>query len=325
MHSGFGPPSRPALALTDMGRKSTRRVLPALAIALGLTRPALGDAPDQRSQAASAYDQGVAHFDHAEFEEAAHAFLRADELLPSDDALGNAITAARRANDHLLVVQAAERAIGRGRDSALASQARAALAEAATHLARIELGCQPAPCSVTLDGEANVPGSHYVLPGTHRAVATSGRARAEQALALEPDSTYRVLLHAVAPGVEHHAADITREHKPGGGEPQRSRPLSPAVFYVGVGATAVLAGVTTWSGLDALSAKQALSSTPTTSAVDDVRSRARRTDILLGSAVLVGALVTWAGVSLVDWGGGDASATLAPTRGGAIWVTRGRF
>lgn len=325
MHSGFGTIRRAALPLTQMGSTSMRRIPPLVALAIALARPALGDAPDARSRAAAAYDEGVAHFDHAEYEKAAHAFLHADDLLPSDDALGNAITAAKRANDHLLVVRAAERAIARQQGSALAAHARQALAEAATHLAKVELGCEPGPCTITFDGDPNVPGSHYVLPGTHRVLATHGQARAEQAFSLEPDSTYRVVLHPVAPGKARHAAEITRQ-----GEPRRDRaadgkPLSPAVFYIGVGTTVVLAGVTTWSGLDALSSKHALPHTPTTGQVDDVRSRARRTDILLGSAVVVGALTTWAGVSLVHWGGVGTSASLVPTPGGALCTARGRF
>lgn len=306
---------------------STRAAFALALITLTLPHPARADGgrDDARSQAAAAYDRGVAHFNRGEFEEAAQAFLRADELVPSDDALGNAITAADRAGDHLLVVHAAERAVGRDPSSALAASARKAQADSARHLARVELGCQPGPCTITFDGEANAPGSHYVLPGTHKALATSGAARAEQSLDLEPGATYRVVLHPVTPGSTRHAAEITRSAPPARDRSAASKPLPPAVFYVGVGATVVLAGATTWSGLDTLSAKHALPDRPTTAQVDAVKSRILRTDILLGGSVIAAALTTWAGVSLVDWNGGTASAVLVPAPGGALGAAVGRF
>src|SRR6185369_13229320 len=93
------------------------------------------------------------------------AFLEADRLAPSTQAITNAIAAARRANDHLLVMRAAERAIARG--DAL-TRAREALSEAAGKLARLELGCEATPCSLSVDGEPSPPGSRYMLPGAHR-------------------------------------------------------------------------------------------------------------------------------------------------------------
>src|SRR5258706_9005346 len=121
-----------------------------------------------RKHAAELYDRAVALYDTAKYAEAARAFYDADALAPSSDALGSAIAAARLANDHLLVAQAAQRAIAReGSDAKLAGDARAALAEAELHLARVDLACKPTPCDLSVEGAAATAGRPDFLPG-HR-------------------------------------------------------------------------------------------------------------------------------------------------------------
>src|SRR5262252_6073533 len=63
--------------------------------------------------------------------------------------------------------------------------------------------------------------------------------------------------------------------------------LPSGVFFAGLGVTAVLGGVTIWSGVDAIRAKDALHE-PMKADEDDVRARARRTDYLLLGAGLAG-------------------------------------
>src|SRR5688572_9355033 len=114
-------------------------------------RPALGQQPSAstRTKAAEHYDRGVDHFERDQYAAAVKEFLAADELVPSSDALNSAIAAARRSNDHLLVLRASQRAIARESvDPKLAAGAREALTEASRHLARIEASCEPAPCTL---------------------------------------------------------------------------------------------------------------------------------------------------------------------------------
>src|SRR5580704_9683553 len=172
------------------------RPIPALALVLAsaLMAPAARADPgaSDRQRAAAAFDEGVTRYDHAEFAEAARAFLEADRLSPSAVALSNAIGAAKRAGDNLLVARTAEKAIARG-DAVV--EARAALADAATRLARLELGCEATPCALTLDGEG-VDGAAYVLPGTHRIEARGqGDAAAEERVVTVAGATYRISLH----------------------------------------------------------------------------------------------------------------------------------
>jgi len=270
---------------------------------------------DPQKDAGRAFDEGVDLYERASYADAARAFLRADGLAPSKDAISNALSAARRANDHLLVVTVAERALGRETtDPKLAVQARQALNAAAEHLAKLELSCEPKPCDLSIDGAPVEAGVRFLLPGDHAVNARAGEASADQSLNLVANTTYTILLHASKPGEKEHPAEVkTKRATPEKTEPQtdrNSRPLSPAVFYVGVGVTLVLAGVTTWSGLDALNTKHALPSQPTKKQVTDVRNKATRTDIFLAASVLVGGLTTYAGLALVDFGGAKQRATL---------------
>jgi hypothetical protein len=304
---------------------------------------------EQRTRAAQAFDAGVKHFQAAEYVEAARAFLLADELLANSQALSNAIAAARRANEDLLVAKAAQRAIDRAAaDPELGASAREALAEAERHLARIELRCEPQPCTLKVDGEEAVAGKRYLLPGTHVLVADAERnAQAIERLTLVAGAAYRVVLYPTPRSVDAKPASVTDEAgKPASGrappkakegsatpatepssgaaEPQR-KPLPPAVVYGGAGVTAVLLGVTIWSGLDAISAKSDLGSDPTTAQVDDVQSKITRSNILLGATAVVGIATTVVGFTLVDWKHGQASASVSPHPGGAVFGAQGTF
>jgi hypothetical protein len=299
-----------------------------------------------KDAAAMAFDEGVARFEHADYAAAARAFLKADDLSPSADAESNAIAAARRANDQMLVVDAAERALARaGSNPDLARQAREALAEASRSLARVELGCQPAPCSVWIDGAAVEPGTRYILPGVHITSAKGNAgAQIDQSVSLAAGGTYELLLKLPAPTDSSPATPpvampssppapdamptpVSSPPSDAAGAPSGSKkPLSPVIFYVGAGITAVLTGVTIWSGVDTLTAKSDLSKTPSQPDIDGVRSKEHRSDALFASTVVVGAATAVTALLWVDWGGGGhAAASVAPIPGGVVAQASGRF
>jgi hypothetical protein len=327
----------------------------ACAALLGVEAPALADAPKtDRAAAAHAFDEAVARFEQADYAGAARAFLKADDLAPSTDALHNAIAAARRANDHLLVVTAAERAIARPNErQELVTEAREALAVAARSLAQVDLNCVPAPCKLLVDGKPSETGKHYMLPGAYSAVAVAEDGnRTEERLTLSAGVTYSVLIHAVKAGEASEAAAVSTHATDSAPEPSKAapaeaaaperrppsearadhsprasnKPLSPIVFYVGAGVTAVLIGINVWSGIDAWSAKDNLPNPPTTPERDEVRAKEVRSDVIFASVLVVGGATAAAGLLWVDWGGGSASAGLAPSPGGgATAYARGRF
>ena len=277
---------------------------------------------DQRGDAAQSFDEGVRAYERAAYEQAARAFMRADELAPADVALGNALQAGRRAGSWLLVVEAAERAISREATSPdLATKGRRALAEASAHLAKLELDCEPAPCSLRMDAAPAKRDALFVLPGTHVLEASgAGSAASEQRVSFAAGAAYRVLLHLTRPGDAPKQSSVTSEKTraapgEGNGKPdvrRDARPLHPAFFYAAAGVTVALVGVTTWSGLDALSAKNDLPDRPTKAEVASVQSKVRRTDFLVAGSALAAAATAYIGIALVDFSGGRAQATLSP-------------
>jgi hypothetical protein len=312
----------------------------ALVVALA---PDVGAAPaEAKARAGELFEQGVRQFGSAQYESAARAFLEADALAPNARALINGITAARRAGLHLVVAQAAQGALTRPDiDAGGMALAREALVEAARNLALVELGCTPTPCTITVDGKVIAPGSQYLLPGTHDFVAAGQNgASASEHLSSVAGASYRVSLSLrtpASPPVPPAAPVPPTATEAGHGEAQRQpapppeqeespsskKPLSPAVFYAGAAGTAVLVGLTIWSGVETLSAKSAVEAGTATD-WEHVQGLALRTDIFLASAIVVGAATGAAGIWLVDWGsGGHASAAIWP--GGAAVRAEGRF
>jgi hypothetical protein len=107
----------------------------------------------------------------------------------------------------------------------------------------------------------------------------------------------------------------------GGVAEREKKPLPPVVFYAGAGVTLLLAGITTWSGFDTLSAKDDFPRTKAGN--DEVYSRATRTDVLLGATIVAGALTAYTGLFLVDFAGGTAA--VVPLPGGVAAAASGRF
>ena len=312
------------------------RFLPLVASLLAAFPAAAESRDAPRVQAAQHYDQGVMHFERSEYAAAVESFLAADALVPSPDALKSAIAAARRMNDHLLVARVAEKALERENlPIELAAGAREALNQAARHLSRVEANCAPAPCELELDGKPIAPGKHWVLPGSHQIAAeTSNGARAREQLTLLAGGSYQATVRPLS-GNTTLQKSATEKHPAGAGpsktgtnEPARdranqrneARPLSPAIFYVGVGTTLALGIAMTVSGIDTLSKRDDLPERPTEAQVDDVRGRVLRTDMLLGAAT------AYAGFVLVDWGGRSGlQARFSQHPGGAELTLRGRF
>jgi hypothetical protein len=276
---------------------------------------------------------GEAKRKHAE---AARAFYDADALAPSSDALGSAIAAARLANDHLLVAQAAQRAIAReGSDAKLAGDARAALAEAELHLARVDLACSPAPCELSIEGAAVAAGRQYLLPGTHLFVATYAAAsdKVEQRATLAAGSLYTIALSPVSepaapssPQVAHVRTPVAAAHQPAlDQQPRRHKPLPKWTLFGGAAVSVALGGVTIWSGVDALSNVNRFKLSRTATDRSRATASVHRTDLLLAGTALISGLTVFAGLSLVDFGRDEQAVGVAPEPSGALVTWSGRL
>lgn len=307
---------------------SGTRLIPGLIVVCACLQAgsAAAEPASDRQRAAAEFDRGVSLFEAADFEAAAHAFLEADRLAPNGEALANALVAGRKASSHLLVARAAERALTRD-DPGLVRKAREALAGALPHVARLEAACAVDGCSLELNGEAIGAGRHILQPGTHDLTATAaGGTRAREALTLQAGTSYRVVLEPVKPGKPERAARITetasRSDDGSHGAADRAEGgWSPAVFWVGAGLTGAALVATTWSGIDALAAKNDLPNPSTRTRNDEVRAKMTRSNILFGTTVVLGALTTWVGLDRTDWG----TATVEVDRTGATVRLGGRF
>jgi hypothetical protein len=262
-----------------------RSTLLALALVASCRGTALAAEPDtqsERARAASAYDSGVRAFDQNDYSLAARRFLEADALLPNEDALLNALVAAKRSAEPGLVREAAERVLARPHaDATLTNAARSALSA---------LPADPAAAAVS---PAPLEAAPAPAPPAAAAATVTTPAPPESRADAQPDAS----THTWA------------------------RP----VFYAGVGVTAVLTGLTIWSGMDALAARDQLPGTQ--AETDAVVARGHRTDALLAGTLLAAAGTVYVGVGWVDWGSGAkpvrVAAQLSSTR--ALVALRGSF
>jgi len=279
--------------------------LPIVALAL-TTAVARAESGFERERAAAAYDAAVAAFDEHDHARAAKHFLEADALAPSNDALLNALTAAERANDPALAVTVAERVLEHdGRPVLLVTRARRMLGEATSRVAWLTLECSE-PCALELDGEPREPGRVVVNAGPHVIVVRApGGAPSERRIEAKGGSEQRVMLTVTpapprampsAPARSMSMAPVA--HQPG---PPRDRSTPRVAFYAGTVLTAGLAGVTVWSGIDALRGRNALPGTP--AETEAVADSARRTDALLAGTLLAAAITATVGLLWVEWDG----------------------
>jgi hypothetical protein len=312
-------------------RHFTLTVLSAALLFAGSVR-AQTTGEDATRKAATLFDEGVRQFSHGQFSQAARAFLAADEAAPSQEAITNAMNAALKAELYVLAARAAERALSRASsDESTRNVARSTLSKVTPKLARLEIACGPAPCSVELDGEPVPLGVSYVLPGTHEVVGrnTEGQ-RATAQVGCAAATPCRVMLEAPpvattqAPPVPlEEPAPSAPEAQPAPDAPAEAPAAAPAGprrskqerlalgLFVGSGAAALtLAAVTVWSGVDALRAHDDAEKNA------DWKPQAQRTDALLGVTIALAAASVGTGIW---WGkirtGRRTTLALLPARG----------
>jgi hypothetical protein len=194
-----------------------------------------------------------------------------------------------------------------------------------------------------------------VLPGTHDVTAERpDGSRVAEHLNTVAGATYRVALRtdlaAATPQTSPQRAEpvgaapadpsrgtstgLPSPASPGPEvlETTSDRKMSPTVFYVGVGASAVLLALTTWSGFDTLAERRKIDDDPTNYDHDKVKSRAVRTDAFLVATALVGGTTAYIGLRLVNWntnqrtgGASRISISLCPTPFGGALVGLAQF
>lgn len=294
--------------------------------------------PDVQTSAAAEFDAGVEHFERGHYEAAVRAFLRAHELVPSRDALANALVSAEQAQSPPLAATTATRVLeSTVADAPLKTAARSLLDAALPAVARLHLSCAPAPCELRLGDEVLAPGRHYLSPGSYRLSASSPQSnrQEEQSHHFEAGVEYRIAFDLPPPVEQVPSSRETTLRVPAPNETDELRDeatesllvAKDTISYVGVAVTVALVGATTWSGLDTLRYRQTLPDRSSQAEVDKVHSKIRRTDLLLGasvaSALATTAWILW-GTDITTTTGGN-NLDVAIHAGGATLSARGFF
>lgn len=279
--------------------------------------------PTQIREAADAFDLGREAYKNSSWSEAAEQFELADSRAPSATAIEYAIRARDKAGQ---LDRAANLATLAGKrypeNSALQKLVNDVLGRAKQELFELAVSCSE-PCDLAVAGKI-LPGppaverTVFLQAGRQTLRAGFGVDRADsQRVEAQSGSQGQIVFEAPAAtgrSEEELARDPEPEQKPSpeAPKPKAGSGWSPTVFWVGVGLTAVLGGVTIWSGVDTVNnpGKARLksecdagdTSCPT---YQTALAHQTRTNVLIGATagagvatILIGTLATnWSGVS----------------------------
>lgn len=289
--------------------------------------------------AATAFAEGQQAQLRGDYDRAAELFEIADHSVPSAAALRSAIRMRGAAGDDVRAATLALQALQRyPDDTETRGVAESTLDRLAPRLSRIRLHCNE-PCTATLDGALVGAGplvsiEFFVTPGTHvirgswperRPVSESLQAQPGQALEVELTAPARreppasVSAAAAAPVVMPQApntpppSSVRLDSQVSSDARRSSDGLSPAVFWVGTGLTAVGGALIWWSGQDTLDERDAYERNPTRAGYDHGVRLERRTNLLIAATSVVGAATLGVGLFATDWGGrSELGVSLGP-------------
>jgi hypothetical protein len=280
--------------------------LAAAAILGLLAASALGATEAEQARARAAYDAAIEAAGRHDYARAAELFAEADSIVPNDVALRSALDAAVLADDPVLGMRLVERADARPGSSALDAAARKAEEKLGERTGRLLVQCPAASCSATIDGSPATIGKPTVVAlGGHTVIIEQGSAVSRQRVEVASGATL-----AVAPRTATELRGGGAEQSDGG-----AQGWSPAWFWAGLGATAVLGGVTIWSGVDTL-ARHA-DYLETGQGADAGRTAQTRTNVLLFTTIGLGLVTSAIGIFAVGWSSNeDTAVSVAPAPGG---------
>jgi hypothetical protein len=281
--------------------------------------------PAQVRTAAEAFDRGREAYKSEEYVEAAEQFESADANAPSAAALELAIRARDKAGQLDRAATLAALALARHPDDAnIQKVAPAIVQKAKAELFELDIKCDD-PCDVTVAGKL-APGRRstervvFVGPGKYavRAGWSGDRSLSKQVEATKGASASLDFQAPAAPSATPPDANAGAPAAGAGEKPtdegvhQKSGPLPPAVFWVGVGLTAVTGGITIWSGLDTQSnpgpnkVRQECGTVPQMSdcmtLYNQGLDKQHRTNILIGTTAGLGVATAVIGAFFTDWG-----------------------
>ncbi len=299
--------------------------------------------------AKSAYEEGLRAHKAGDFHAAAVAFARADALAPNDTALKAALDAAVRADDPVIGGELLERASTRTLGAAAQASVTAATAKLAHRSGFVRIECTSS-CTATVDGKdtptrANVRtnlGQHAVVVRFPEAADPNGSMAATATVSADQTALLRFQAPPPAPPPPATPPTVDRPPPPvvtpppptsSANEPPPFVPpreataepsgITPVVFFVGLGVTAVLGATALWSGLatkgihdDFVAARCATASSAACTGLSDDGSAAQlRTNVLGAVTGVAGVATLVVGIFFTRWK--SAPARIAPGPGTA--------
>lgn len=289
-------------------------------------RVATGDAVQNRQAAAQAYDRAASLYVGGDFAQAGQWFMSAYRLAPSRAALVQAVRSYQRAGE---LARSGTLAILLGEaypsDAASTELVSQIVEEAGRSSVLLTVEC--GGCVVEVDGRLLATRGAYLSPDNrHAVIAYFGDVRVERTA--EGSRGQQVLLEIPTPdGVSMQPNGSDGSTPPPLTTRDRGvRVLPSGVFWTGLGLTAVVGGLTVWSGVDTLSGVDAYEEDPSEDRYSNGQRKERRTNALLGATAGL-AFVTILTAFFTDFEGDPeddrASVTIAPSTDGAMLYVRG--
>ena len=249
------------------------------------------------AEARSAYDRGAKAYDAGDHAVAAAELARADLLAPNATVLELALKAALRSDDPLLAMSLADRAAERRVEGGAAEAARAVRARFEGRVGRLVVQCRTA-CSAAVDGAPATAGTaRWVLAGPHDVEISAGGARERRSVVVGVGGIVRVEQAPPAPVRLPPPPPPAPSPSTGDGR------VSPAVFWIGLGATALLGVAAGVSGLDTRERHDQFVQSPSEQAAQDGRAAQIRTNVLVGATIATGVLTGALGLLAIRWSG----------------------
>ncbi|HWL86348.1 MAG TPA: hypothetical protein VNO21_11130 [Polyangiaceae bacterium] len=282
--------------------------------------------------ARAAYDRGVTMLDQKAFAAAARQFALADQLVPNDSVLADAIDSSVAADDAAFGTMLVSRAARSPQNAEVQQAAAHAKEKFHGRAGQVQLRCSE-HCDAEVDGKPlDAADERWLTVGPHVIVLTTASYpgyRDEHRVQIS--STEAISVAFLAPAKAESVPDTTSSDTTRHG-------LSPAWFWVGVGVTAVVAGGATLSWLDASHKHDDFTnlhcdnqgSSDCSQRADSGKSALLRTNILIGGAAVSAVATAAIGIFLVDWKprnreGTGVRASLAVGPGDARAVLVGSF
>lgn len=258
----------------------------------------------RHAKAARKFRAGEYAYRRHDYVKAAEDFLAADKILPHPAAVFNAARSYEKAGQLSRAANLCARYLHDApAHDGQRQRARALIAELTPKLGRIHVDDNGAN-NVNIDGNAPELDVTFVDPGDHDVTGEFGGKQVERHVSVVAGSLERVVLEPPKPKPAPAApAPVLKPPAPSSKKPKAEHPhgLPRVVFFGGAAATAVLGGLTIWSGLDTQSARSAYASHPTRAGLDAGIGKEHRTNILLAGTAVLGVATAAIGVFATNW------------------------